>query len=83
MTTSTDIKLETLISEIETFQAEAETNLRDADELLFRSIEKELPAAHIKKIMQKQREAHEQLTWAQNALSSLRGIRTWDPFQVQ
>jgi len=83
MTTSTDIKLETLISEIETFQAEAETNLRDADELLFRSIENELPAAHIKTIMQKQREAHEQLTWAQNALNALKGIRTWDPSQVQ
>lgn len=83
MTTSTDIKLETIISEIEKFQVEVGNDFREADELLCHSVENELPAEHIKKLMQAKHDAEKQLTWAQNALSSLRGIRTWDPSQVQ
>jgi hypothetical protein len=81
--TDTDIKLEVLISEIEKFKVGAETNFREADELLCRSVENELPAEHIKKLMQAKHDAEKQLSWAQSALSSLKGIRTWDQSQVQ
>jgi len=83
MTTDTDINLEITIGETEKLEAQARANLREADELLFRSIENGLPFAHTQKIIQKQREAHEILTRARSALESLRGIRTWDPSQVQ
>ena len=81
--TDTDIKLEIIIGETEKLEADARANLREADELLFRSIENGLPFEHTKQIIQKQREAHEILTRAQSVLSSLKGIRTWDQSQVQ